>query len=153
MKGLLKRIRGALGIGALGAFAFHLIGWLIVGVEALSAGAWPSLTLIVRMSLFTIPVGGFVGLLTAGAIALGAGSSRLVSKGRAFLIGLPLGAAGGLLISLSAGGLPPSALVVNAITVAVGTGVLGAVAVTIAGVSDDERLEAPAQHPELTGEV
>jgi hypothetical protein len=154
MKGLLKRMRGALGIAVLGALAFHLIGWLSVGVEALSAGMWPSRTLIARMSLFTIPVGGFVGLMTAGAIALGAGSSRLVGRWRAFLIGLPIGAVGGLLLSLYAGGgLPISALVVNAITFAVGTGALGAGAVMIAGVSNTKRLERPAQQSELPRDI
>ena len=154
MKGLLKRIRGALGIGALGALAFHLIGWLIVGVEALAAGTWPSLTLVTRMSLFTIPVGGFVGLMTAGAIALGAGSSHRIGKGRAFLVGLPIGAVGGLLLSLYAGaGLPASALVVNAITFAVGTGALGAGSVMIAEVSEPDRLEPHPQQLELSADT
>lgn len=152
MKDWLRRLRGALGIGVLGAISFHLIGWSIVGVEALMTGTWPSLTLIARMSMFTIPVGGFVGLLTAGAIALSTGSSRVITKGGAFLVGLPLGAAGGLLLSLSAGGLPTSALVVNAITFALGTGALGAGAVAIAGMGDDERLPPAASYPELSAD-
>lgn len=146
--GLLRRIRGAVGMAALGSLGFHLVGWLIVGVEAVLAGVMPSMTHIVRMSLFTLPVGGFVGLLTAGAIALGARSSGL-TKGRAFLLGLPLGAAGGLLLSIAAGGLPLAALAVNAATFAVATGALGAGAVAIAGLSDD-RLETRTRNRELT---
>lgn len=153
MKGLLKRVRGALGIGALGAIGFHLIGWLIVGVEAIAAGTLPSLTTIVRMSAFTIPVGGFAGLLTAGAIALGAGSSRLITRRRAFLLGFPIGAVGGLLISLSAASLPVAALLVNAVTFGLGTGVLGAGAVAIAERGATDQLEPPAPRPELAGEV
>ena len=71
---LVRRLRGALGFGLLGAVGFHLIGWLIVGAEAIAAGAWPSLGEIFRMARFTIPVGGTVGVLSAGAIALGAGA-------------------------------------------------------------------------------
>lgn len=149
----LKRIRGALGIGALGAIGFNVVGWLIIGVEALAAGAWPSLTTIARMCMFTIPVGGFAGILTAGAIAAGAGSSRLITGRRAFLLGLPLGAVGGLLISLSVASLPVSALLVNAVAFGLGTGVLGAGAVTLARRGSTDRLEPSPQHPELAGDT
>ena len=148
---LLKRIRGALGIGALGALGFHLIGWVVIGVESLAAGTWPSLMLIARMTAFTLPVGGFVGLLTAGAITLVARSSGLVTKGRAFLLGLPLGAAGGLLLSLSAGGLSLTALAVNTITFGMVTGGLGAGAVAVAAMGEQGELEAPAQRPRSLG--
>ena len=151
---LLKRLRGALGIGALGALAFHLFGWSVVGVEALLAGTWPSLDTIKRMSFFTITTGGFVGFMTASAIVLSAGSSRLVAKGRAFLVGLPIGAVGGLAVSIYAGdGLPPSALLINAITVAVATGALGVTAITIAGRGDAKRLKSPEETHELSGSV
>jgi MFS family permease len=148
----LKRIRGALGIGALGAIAFNLVGWAIVGVEALTTGALPTLTTIARMSMFTLSVGGFAGIVTAGAIALGAGSSRLISRRRAFLLGLPLGAVAGLLISLSAASLPVSALLLNAAAFGLGTGALGAGAVTIAERSSPDRLEPSEQRPELLGD-
>ncbi len=137
MKNWIKRLRGALGIGAVGAAAFNLIGWVIVGVESVAAGAWPSLTLVARMCMFTIPVGGFVGLMTAGAIVLGGRRSHSISKGRAFLLGLPLGAAGGLFMSMTAATLPLSSLIVNALTVGLGTAVLGASAVAIAEAAKD----------------
>lgn len=138
-------------MGALGAAAFHLIGWGIVAVESISAGTMPSLTLIARMSMFTIPVGGFVGFLTAGAIVLGAGHTRSITKGRAFLLGLPLGAAGGLAMSLIfGGGLPLAALLVNSVTVAGAAGALGAAAVAV---SERARLPATETPVELPGAV
>ncbi|MBT8338117.1 MAG: hypothetical protein KJO11_16120 [Gemmatimonadetes bacterium] len=134
---LLKRLRGALGFGAVGAVAFHLTGWLIIGGESLYSGIWPSATLIARMSVFTLSVGGFVGLLTAGAITVGAYCGRSITQGRAFLLGLPFGAVGGLALGLTAGGLPVSPLLVHAAAFGFGTGVLAATAVAIAETVDD----------------
>lgn len=152
MKGWLKRLRGALGIGVLGALAFHLIGWVVVGAEALLAGQWPSISTVSRMTTFTLSVGGFVGLLTAGAIALGAGKARLITKKRAFLIGLPLGVVGGVALSLGAD-LTVSAIVVNAATFALGTGALGAGAIAIAEASDKGRLPETTSRGELAGDA
>jgi hypothetical protein len=137
MDRLLRRLRGALGIGAFAAIGLHAIGWLIVGANALIAGTWPSLADIARMSLFTIPVGGAVGFFAAGAIAVGAGSSRFITKGRAFAAGLPIGFLGGLLLNVSAGGLPVATIVLNSVNVGVITGLLGASAVAIADRADD----------------
>lgn len=151
MKGLWRRLKGALGIGALGAAGFHLIGWGIVAFESISAGTLPSLTLIARMSMFTIPVGGFVGLLTAGAIVLGARRTNRITRGRAFLLGLPLGAMGGLAMSLVfGGGLPLAALLINSATVAGAAGALGAAAVAV---SEHARLPAAEAAAELPGPV
>lgn len=137
MRSWLKRIRGALGISALGAAAFHLIGWGIVAVESVLAGTLPPLGTILRMSAFTLPVGAFAGLLTAGAISLGGRWNDAISKGGAFVLGLPLGAVGGVLLSLSAGGLGVREIVVNAAAFGVGTAALGATAVAIAETVDD----------------
>ncbi|MEK9509542.1 hypothetical protein V3331_10780 [Gaopeijia maritima] len=148
MKGIWRRFRGALGIGALGAAGFHLIGWGIVAFESLVTGTLPTLAHIARMSAFTIPVGGFVGLLTAGAIMLGAGRTTGITKGRAFLLGLPLGAAGGLAMSLMfGGGLPVASLIVNAVTVAGAAGALGAVAVAVSERAQLPAREAPTELP------
>ena len=124
-----RRLRGALGFGVLGAVGFHLIGWLVVGFEAIAAGTWPSLTTIMRMTLFTVPVGGTVGLLSAGAIALGAGSSKIITEGRAVLVGLPLGALGGLVM---ARGLPLGDLLFVSGSVGMATALVGAAAVAVA---------------------
>ena len=152
IENLLKRLRGALGFGAVGAVAFHVTGWLIVGTESLYSGIWPSATLIARMSVFTLSVGGFVGLLTAGAITVGAQSSRSITRGRAFLLGLPFGAAGGLALSLAAASLPASALLVNSVVFGLGTGVLGATAVALTETVDDgPALEGGRPLEELPG--
>lgn len=132
MRAWLKRLRGALGISALGAAAFHLIGWGIVAFESVLAGTLPSLGVILRMSAFTLPVGAFVGLLTAGAISIGGRWTHAISKGRAFVLGLPLGAVGGFLLSLTAGGLGARELIVNAAVFGLGTAALGAGAVAVA---------------------
>jgi hypothetical protein len=139
-------------MGAVGAAAFHLAGWVIVGAESLYAGVWPSAILVARMSVFTLSAGGFVGLLTAGAIGVGAHWSRSITKGRAFALGLPFGAVGGLALSMAAARLPVGALLVNAIVFGLGTGVLGATAVALAEQADEgPALESGLRLEELPG--
>ena len=131
-KNLKKRLKAALGFGTAGAIGFNIIGWLIVGVESIAAGTWPSLVELVRMTGFTLSVGGTVGVLTAGAIALGAGASKSISRTRAFLAGLAAGAAGGLAMALGDGGLALSNILFVTGSVGLATGLLGAAAVQVA---------------------
>ena len=61
------------------------------------------------------------------------------------MLGLPLGAIGGLALSMAAASLPVDALAVNAIVFGLGTGVLGATAVALAEQAGDGPALEPGQ--------